>query len=74
MDNNLLIEQHSGFKRKDSTVNQLLTIVHQIYQDINSGKDTCLVFLDVSKSFDKVWHKGLLFKIRQLGIAGTLYD
>ena len=74
IDNNLLIEQNSGFKWKDSTVNQLLKIVHQIYQDINSGKDTCLVFLDVSKAFDKVWHKGLLFKLRQLGIAGTLYD
>ena len=74
IDNNLLIEQNSGFKRKDATVNQLLKIVHQIYQDINSGKDTCLVFLDVSKAFDKVWHKDLLFKLRQLGIAGTLYD
>ena len=74
MDNNLLIEQNSGFKRKDSTVNQLLKIVHQIYQDINNGKDTCLVFLDVSKAFDKVWHEGLLFKLRQLGIVGTLYD
>ena len=74
MDNNLLIEQNSGFKTKDSTVNQLLKIVHQIHQDINSGKDTCLVFLDVSKAFDKVWHKGRLIKLRQLGIAGTLYD
>ena len=74
MDNNLLIEQNSGFKRKDSTVDQLLKIVHQIYQDIISGKDTCLVFLDISKPFDKVWHKGLLFKLRQLGIAGSLYD
>ena len=58
MDDNLLIEQNSGFKRNDSTVNQLLKIVHQIYQDINNGKDTFLVFLDVS--FDKVRHKGLL--------------
>ena len=51
-----------------------LKIVHQIYQDINNGKDTCLVFLNVSKAFDKVWHKGLLFKLHQLGIVGTLYD
>ena len=28
MDNNLLIEQNSGFKREDSRVNQLLQIVH----------------------------------------------
>ena len=57
MDNNLLIEQNSCFKRNDSTVNQLLKFVQQIYQDINNGKDTCLIFLDVSK----MWHKGLLF-------------
>ena len=74
MDNNLLIEQTSDFKGKDSTVNQLLKIVHQIYLDINNGKDTCLVFLDVSKAFDRVWHKGLLFKLRQLGNFGTHYD
>ena len=36
--------------------------------------DTCLVFLDVSKAFDKVRHKGLLFKLGQFGIVGTLYD
>ena len=73
MDNNLL-KENSAFKRQYSSVNQLLKIVHQIYQDINNGKDTCLIFLDVSKAFDKVWHKGLLFKLRQLGIIGTLYD
>ena len=70
----MLIEQNSGFKRNDSTVNQLLKIVHQIYQDINDGKDTCLVFLDISKAFDKVWHEELLFKIKRLGITGKLLD
>ena len=44
MDNNLLIEQNSGFKKHDSAINQLLKIVHQIHVDINDGKDTCLVF------------------------------
>ena len=43
-ENNLLTEQNSGFKKNDSTVNQLLKIVHQIYPDINDGKDTCLSF------------------------------
>ena len=32
---------------------------------------SCIVFYDVSKAFDRVWHKGLMFKLRQNGIKGT---
>ena len=30
------------------------------------------VFLDISKAFDKVWHKGIIFKLQQNGISGKL--
>ena len=30
------------------------------------------VFLDISKAFDKVWHKGIIFKLQQSGISGKL--
>ena len=30
------------------------------------------ICLDVSKVFDKVWHEGFIFKLRQFGITGTL--
>ena len=29
-------------------------------------------FLDIFKAFDKVWHKGLLFKLETIGIFGSL--
>ena len=28
--------------------------------------------MDISKAFDKVWHEGLVFKLKQNGISGTL--
>ena len=30
------------------------------------------VFLDISKAFDKVWFKGLIYKLKQNGISGKL--
>jgi len=69
----LLIRANLGYKRNDSTVNQLRAINHNIYKSLDSGKDVCAIFLDVSKAFDKIWHEGLLFKLRKFGITGTLF-
>lgn len=73
-ENNLLTERNSGFKRTDSTVNQLLSISNKLSQALDSKKDACLVFLDVSKAFDRVWHLGLLFKLRQIGLSEVLIN
>ena len=32
------------------------------------------MFLNISKAFDKVWHKGLLFRLSQNGISGNFLD
>ena len=70
--NNLLTPKNSGFKANDSTINQLVYIVHNIYNGLEQSKEARMVFLDVSKAFDKVWHAGLLFKLRQLGITENI--
>jgi len=71
---NLLNERNSGFRQNDSAINRLLYITQNVYKGLDEGKDICIVFLDISKAFDKVWHIGLLFKLRQLGISGKLLD
>ena len=30
------------------------------------------IFFDISKTFDKVWHDGLLFKLQSYGVEGEL--
>ena len=45
-----------------------------MYNSFDEGLEMRSVFLDISKAFDKVWHKGLLFKLSQNGISGNLLD
>ena len=61
----MLTDKNSGFKHSDSTVNQLLFITQKIENTLDDKHDACIVFLDVSKAFDKVWHKHVLFKTRK---------
>ena len=72
--NNLLVSCQSGFIKGDSCVSQLLDIIHSIHKnlDANPSIDTRGVFLDMSKAFDKVWHEGLIFKLRSYGIESKL--
>ena len=74
MDNHLLITENSGFKKGDGTVNQLIHIVHNIHKGLDHKRDVCMVFLDISKAFDRVYHEGLIFKLKQLGIEGKLLE
>ena len=61
-ENNLRSQNQSGFKPDDSCTNQFLTIMLQIYKSVDDGHEVQSVFLDLPKTFDKVWHKGLIFK------------
>lgn len=70
--NELLTDKNSGFKKQDSTINQLLGITEKIYKALENRKDVRMVFLDLSKAFDRVWHKGLIFKLKRFGITGPL--
>ena len=38
------------------------------------GLEVRSVYLDMSKAFDKVWHDGLIFKLKQNGIEGNLLN
>ena len=56
----------------DSTTNQLVEIYNTFCKALDEGKEVRTIFCDISKAFDRVWHKGLLFKLQNVGISGCL--
>ena len=74
IEHSIITPIQSGFQAGDSTVNQLLYICNQISTALDNNKEMRIVFLDISKAFDRVWHKGLLFKLQSIGISGNLLD
>ena len=70
--NKLIYEYQSGFLPKYSTVHQLLEKYNCILNSLEKKEISCFVFCDFSKAFDKVWHKGLLHKIKSYGVDSNL--
>jgi len=53
-----------GFRLRHVTTGQIHRIVKKINTDMDAGRYCTAAFLDVSQAFDKVWHVGLLHKIK----------
>ena len=60
-----VIPQHQfGFRHSHSTTQQCHRVVHEINKSLEGKKYCTTVFLDISQAFDKVWHEGLLYKLK----------
>ena len=73
-DHSLITCLQSGFVPGDSTVNQLVDIYNTFCKALDNGLEVRAVFCDISKAFDRVWHKGLIYKLKRAGINGLLLD
>ena len=54
--------------------NRLDPIIQSVKCEISleNYEANCQVFCDISKAFDRVWHRGLLHKLEKYGIKGEL--
>ena len=74
-ENNILSERQSGYRPKHNTEIQLIYLINNIFKALDQGQDFSVIYLDISKYFDKIWHKGLIFKCENYcGISGNLLN
>ncbi|GFX52988.1 probable RNA-directed DNA polymerase from transposon X-element [Trichonephila clavipes] len=69
---NFIIPQQCGFRPKCSTVHQLLRVTELIHSGFAKHEATGILFLDIDKAFDKIWHDGLLIKLIRLDFPPPL--
>ena len=70
---NMLPFYQSEFGPDGSCVHQLILIVRDICNafDTNPSLEVRGVFFDISKAFDRVLYKALLYKLKCMGIDGN---
>ena len=66
--NNIISPFQSGFIHVDSKIYQLLDLYNTFCEAVDSGQKVRVVFCDISKTFDRVWHDGLQYKLSCIGI------
>ena len=62
-----------GFRSSRSTADLLTVVSDRIARAFNRSGATRAVALDISKAFDRVWHAGLLHKLKSYGISGQMF-
>ena len=72
--NDIITDRQAAYLKGDSTISQLLYIVHHIRTSWGKGNISHGLFLDISSAFDKVWHAGLLAKLEQIGISEAVLN
>ena len=72
--NGIFSDTQYGFCSVRSTADLLTLITDKIYHAFDKCGEAKLIALDISKDFDKVWHKGLLHKLCSYGVSGEVFD
>ena len=62
----LIPEHQFGFRLSHSTIDQVQRITDVIERSLEEKQVCTVLFLDVAKAFDKVWHEGLLYKLNKM--------
>ena len=59
------MKQQSGFRAHRQTKDNIFNLCQKNLESFNRKMKNCIIFFDITKAFDKIWHNGLLFKLIQ---------
>lgn len=71
---NLLSDHQYGFRKARSTGDLLAYVCHAWSSAIEAFGESRIISLDISKAFDRVWHKALLAKLPSFGVTPCLLN
>lgn len=72
--NNVIPKNQAGFRKGRSTIEHLVKLTTQVKHQFSRRKCLLATFFDVTKAYDQVWHSRLLYKLKDIGLSGNIYD
>ena len=68
----IIDSSQAGFRKGSRTEDQLFRFVQSTIDGFQRGESTTAVFIDLQQAYDRVWRKGLLMKMSNIGIHGKM--
>ena len=72
-ENNLISPEQIGFREKSRTADHIFTLKTAVTNHLNEkkGNKVYACFIDLRKAYDSIHHKGLFYKLAEMGINGN---
>ena len=71
--NNIFSPSQTGYRQHRSTEGQLVLLTQDIENSFQEKRKLLAVFFNLSKAFNRVWKKGLQWKLLRAGVSGQMY-